>query len=100
MMNLSTAAQAVLDAAINVAESPDAEAIAAAALRAAADQVCPSDAMEPRNYLPMAIENNRIRCEILAIANELAAVRTDDMPEDDDDDHPSLTAAERNPNLK
>jgi hypothetical protein len=49
----------------------------------------------------MAIENNRIRCEILAIANELAAVRTDDLPEDDDDDdHPSLTAAERNPNLK
>jgi hypothetical protein len=48
----------------------------------------------------MAIENNRIRCEILAIANELAAVRTDDMPEDDDDDHPSLTAAERNPTLK
>jgi hypothetical protein len=33
---LSPAAQAVLDAAINVAESPDAEAIAAAALRAAA----------------------------------------------------------------
>ena len=32
---LSPAAQAVLDAAINVAESPDAEAIAAAALRAA-----------------------------------------------------------------
>jgi hypothetical protein len=33
---LSSAAQAVLDAAISVAESPDAEAIAAAALRAAA----------------------------------------------------------------
>jgi hypothetical protein len=38
MTNLSPAAQAVLDAAINVAESPDAEAIVAAALRAAADQ--------------------------------------------------------------
>ena len=24
----------------------------------------------------------------------------EDLPEDDDDDHPSLTAAERNPNLK
>jgi hypothetical protein len=23
----------------------------------------------------------------------------DDLPEDDDDDHPSLTAAERNPSL-
>ena len=32
MANLSAAAQAVLDAAINVAESPDAEAIVAAAL--------------------------------------------------------------------
>jgi tellurite resistance protein len=38
MTSLSPAAQAVLDAAIKVAESPDAEAIAAAALRAAADQ--------------------------------------------------------------
>lgn len=39
MTNLSPAAQAVLNAAINVAESPDAEAIAAAALRVAADHV-------------------------------------------------------------
>ena len=38
MTDLSPAAQAVLNAAINVAESPDAEAITAAALRAAADQ--------------------------------------------------------------
>jgi hypothetical protein len=44
---------------------------AAAVLRAAADQVCPSDAIEPRNYLPLAIENDRIRCELLAIAAEL-----------------------------
>ena len=70
---LSPAAQAVLDAAINVAESPDAEAIVAAALEAAADQVAPSDAMEPRNYLPMAIECQRIRSELLAIAAELRA---------------------------
>ena len=70
-VKLSPAAQAVLDAAINVAESPDAEAIAAAALRAAADQVTPSDAIEPRNYLPMAIECQRIRAELLAIADEL-----------------------------
>jgi len=34
MTKLSPAAQAVLDAAINVAESPDAESIAAAVLRA------------------------------------------------------------------
>ena len=71
MTDLSPAAQAVLDAAINVAESPDAEAIAAAALEAAADQVAPSDAMEPRNNWPMAIECQRIRSELLAIAAEL-----------------------------
>ena len=39
MTELSPAAQAVLDAAIKVAESPNAEAIAAAVLEAAADQV-------------------------------------------------------------
>ena len=70
---LSPAAAAVLDAAINVAESPDAEAIAAAALVAAADQVAPSDAIEPRNNLPMALECQRIRAELLAIAAELRA---------------------------
>ena len=43
----------------------------AAALRALADQVTPSDAVEPRNYLPMAMECQRIRAEILAIATEL-----------------------------
>lgn len=73
MSNLSPAAQAVLDAAIYVAESPDAEAIAAAALHAAADQVAPSDAVEPRNNLPMAMECRRIRKELLAIAAELEA---------------------------
>jgi len=41
-VKLSPAAQAVLDAAINVAESPDAEAIAAAVLRVVADQVEPT----------------------------------------------------------
>jgi hypothetical protein len=45
--------------------------VAAAALRAVADQVAPSDADEPRNYLSMAIECQRIRAEILAIAAEL-----------------------------
>jgi hypothetical protein len=43
--NLSPAAQAVLDAAINVAESPDAEAIIAAALRVAVEQVLPKRPM-------------------------------------------------------
>jgi len=43
----------------------------AAALRAAADQVVPSDLDEPRNYLPMAMECQRIRAELLAIATEL-----------------------------
>ena len=43
----------------------------AAALRAAADQVVPSDLDEPRNYLPMAMECQRIRAELLAIAAEL-----------------------------
>ena len=38
---LSRSAQAVLTAAIGVTESPDAEAIAAAVLRAAAEQVAP-----------------------------------------------------------
>jgi hypothetical protein len=81
MTNLSPAAQAILTAVTQRQYSCDPIDVpeatgrikyeAAAALRAAADQVCPSDAMEPRNYLPMAIENNRIRCEILAIANEL-----------------------------
>jgi hypothetical protein len=51
----------------------------AAALRAAADQVAPSDAMEPRNYLPVAIECQRIRSELLAIAAELegATIRSE-----------------------
>ena len=74
---LSPASQAVLDSA-NSRNSygPDdclneSRWIAAAALRAAADQVAPSDAMEPRNYLPMALECQRIRAELLAIADEL-----------------------------
>jgi hypothetical protein len=77
MTDLSPAAQAVLDAANGRSSyGPDdclseSRWIAAAALRAAADQVVPSDAMEPRNYIPMAIECQRIRAELLAIAAEL-----------------------------
>jgi hypothetical protein len=78
MTELSPQAQAVLDAATSVCH-PETEIAAfqctrlevAAALRAAADQVAPSDAMEPRNNLPMAIECQRIRAELLAIAAEL-----------------------------
>ena len=74
MTNLSPAAQAVSNAAKS---SLDWEAgylpnaLAAAVLRAAADQVVPSDAMEPRNHIPMALECQRIRAELLAIAAEL-----------------------------
>ena len=101
MMNLSTAVQVVLDAAINVSESPDAEAIAAAVLLAVKDQAAPhrpipQSSLEWGEYSMTEI----IRERLTDIANELAAVRTEDMPEDDDDDHPSLTAADRNPNLK
>ena len=70
-VKLSPAAQAVLDAAINVAESPDAEAIIAAVLRAVVDQVVPVE-----NEL---IDNcwyekaNPVREQLLAIANDLEA---------------------------
>ena len=70
MTNLSPAAQAVLDAS-NLHPCKDSCLILAAALSAAADQVAPSDAMEPRNYLPMALECQRIRAELLAIVAEL-----------------------------
>jgi hypothetical protein len=101
---LSPSAQAVLDAS-NLHPCGDSGQILAAAVRAAADQVVPSDAMEPRNCIPMAIECQRIRAELLAIADELDAVTTTDIPEDlpeddDDDDHPSLTPEQRNPSLK
>ena len=79
MTDLSPAAQAVLDAYGHCLGSYEAQVNTtypgaprlAAALRAAADQVAPSDAMEPRNYLPMAIECQRIRQDILDIAVEL-----------------------------
>ena len=76
---LSPSAVAVLDAANGCCSyGPDdvlneSRWIAAAALEAVADQVAPSDAMEPRNYIPMALECQRIRAELLAIAAELRA---------------------------
>jgi hypothetical protein len=78
MADLSPAAQAVLDAFLDSAvDAGNYYATRshqiAAALRVVADQVTPSDAIEPRNYLPMAIECQRIRAELLAIATELEA---------------------------
>ena len=72
---LSPAAQAVLDAAINAAESPDAEAIAAAALRAAADQVVPEPSDLDKEMFSIAALRLRwvIRDQFLAIAAELKA---------------------------
>jgi hypothetical protein len=67
-MVLSPAAQAVENAYFNADGYRNG---LAAALQAAADQVAPSDADEPRNSLPMAIECQRIRAELLAIAAEL-----------------------------
>jgi len=75
MTDLSPAAQAVLDAAFDPWQSTDTPAsIAAAALRAAADQVVPDAA----NYLRAAINSvdwwdahDQIRAELLAIAAEL-----------------------------
>ena len=76
MPTLSPAADAVLDAYMNNCGWLDGPLekdyrCAAAVLRTAADQVAPSDAIEPRNYLPMALECQRIRAELLAIAAEL-----------------------------
>ncbi len=68
MTNLSRAAQAVMDAAFSAYWSAEQEApndegmIAAAALRAAADQVVPANGSR---------KNNEIRVELLAIAAEL-----------------------------
>ena len=69
MTNLSPAAQAVLDAAINVAESPDAESIAAAALRALAEYRTPHwDGTGPAcHWHPTP----QVRRELLNIATEL-----------------------------
>jgi hypothetical protein len=65
MTDLSPAAQAVLDAAINVAESPDAESIAVAALRAAAEHLS--------YQLPFEDWDRVDVFDLLAIANELEA---------------------------
>jgi hypothetical protein len=80
MTDLSPAAQAVFcafnskfDWIEDGVPGPQFNAIAAV-IRVVVDQVVPSDAVEPRNYLPMAIECQRIREEFLAIADELEGV--------------------------
>jgi hypothetical protein len=75
MTKLSPAAQAVLDAAINVAESPDAESIAAAVLRAAADEVVPmsyEDIWTDGRMLQYE-RQDPVRDKLFAIADELEA---------------------------
>ena len=70
---LSPAAQAVLDAAINVAESPDAEAIAAAVLRFVANQVEPT--FNPSNEWEEGFIDGveSVQNNLYAIATELEA---------------------------
>lgn len=84
MTSLSPQAQAVLDAAFSAywsADQNDAEVIAAAALRAAADQVVPEtellmNARGTRSW-HKAIRQAEIRSELLAIAAELEALPND-----------------------
>jgi hypothetical protein len=71
MTNLSPAAQAVLDAAMQYEINPEcySREIAAAALRAVADQVVPYDDLKGSD--PDAWTRDDIRRELLAIAAEL-----------------------------
>jgi len=76
MTDLSPAAQAVLDAAFDPWQSTDTPAsIAAAALRAAADQVVPSNALYARSCCEFVGE--QCRAQLLAIAAEL-----EELPDD------------------
>jgi hypothetical protein len=71
MTNLSPAAQSVLDAAMQYEINPEcySREIAAAALRAVADQVVPYDDLKGSD--PDAWTRDDIRRELLAIAAEL-----------------------------
>ena len=78
MTELSPAAQAVMNAAINVAESPDAEAIAAAVIRAATDQVTPPSGLPTKSTKERTLyiegykdARLKVREELFAIATEL-----------------------------
>jgi hypothetical protein len=85
MTDLSPAAQAVLDAAMQYEINPEcySREIAAAALRAAADEVVPEDYNPPRTaFCPEAgafvdgkeCRNEDVRYQLLAIAAELEGV--------------------------
>ena len=69
MTNLSPAAQAVMDAFLTA--PCDNELSVAAALRAVADQVVPTNALYARSCCESACEY--IRADLLAIATELEA---------------------------
>ncbi len=77
MIELSPAARAVLDAAFSAYWSAEQEApndegmIAAAALRAAADQVVPEDGDPIYGLTPARAERQIVRRKFLAIAAEL-----------------------------
>ena len=80
MNELSSASQAVMNAAINVAESPDAEAIAAAVIRAIADQVTPPSGLPTKSTKERTLyiegykdARLKVREELFAIATELEA---------------------------
>jgi hypothetical protein len=78
MTKLSPAAQAVLDATwreMDYAPRRELRWAAAAALRAAADQVVPEEGKECECFTNEAIRLNRmgVRAEFLAIADELEA---------------------------
>lgn len=80
MTELSPAAQAVYDAAFEPWETADKpELIAAAALRAAADQVAPEDYSSytghPEHDFAMEAGNDSVREAILAIADELEGTK-------------------------
>lgn len=74
MANLSPAAQAVYNAVLEICPAP-ADEIAAAALRAAADQVVPEPNDTDKALLSLAAIRNhcKVRDRFLAIAAELRA---------------------------
>jgi len=74
MSELSPAAQAVLDAAMQYEINPEcySREIAAAALRAAVEQVLPHEPLKGCD--PAAWERDEMRVQLLAIASELEAL--------------------------
>ena len=79
MTDLSSAAQAVLDAVREISPAP-ADEIAAVALRAAADQVVPEEELPAHargtSYWHRTIQRAETRNQLLAIAAELRGITT------------------------